>query len=150
MNRNQNISAEEQKRRKAKYANLLIILAIMIVVTVVTMIRSENAVSFDWTETEVQITDPGGTSFSVVYSDVTALELVEHPNYGTCIDGKQTFSWIYGTWKNEVWGTYTLCASAHTALCIVMQTQHGAVIISYESDEITAALFGSLKEFIST
>lgn len=149
MNHNQaNLPPEERQRRKAKYTNLLILLAIMIVVTVVTLVRGETAVSFDWSDTRVQITDPGGTSFTVVYADVTSLELVEHPDYGNCISGKKTASWIYGAWENDVWGTYTLCASAGTDLCIVMQTQQGAVVISYESDEITSALFDSMRELI--
>ena len=143
-----NISPEERHRRKTKYNSLLILLTIMIVVSITTMVRNETAVDFDWSETQVRITDPSNNAFTVIYAEITALDLVKHPNYGECLSGKKTSSWIYGTWKNDEWDTYTLCASAATSLCIVMQTQQETIVISYESDEITSALFHSLKELI--
>lgn len=139
------ITPEERKHRQAKYANLLIILAIMIAISTVSFFRSENAVNFDWTENQVQITDPSGAVFTVVYEDVTALELLDQPDYGTCVTGKETSSWIYGTWENSVWGTYRLCASTGSALSIVIYTAEERYVISYESDTITSALYDSIQ-----
>lgn len=142
------ISAEEKQRRKAKYTNMLILLAIMIAVTVVTMVRGEKAVGFDWSQTRVRITDPGGSTFTIRYADVTAMELTEHPHYGTCLDGGKSSSIHYGLWENETWGRYTLCASDQTTLCIVLRTAEEIYVLSYESDAITTALYESLTEFI--
>lgn len=141
--------AAELRRRKAKYTNLLIILAIMIVISVLSLIHSENTVVFDWSETQVQITDPDGISYTIVYSDVVSLELMERPNYGTCITGKETSSWLYGNWENDVWGSYTLCASTGSNLCIVACTADEIFVLSYESDNITSALYESLAEFVA-
>lgn len=138
----------ELRRRKTKYTNLLIILAIMIVISVFSLIHSENAVDFHWTEDLLQITDPNGNSYSIIYSDVVALELLERPNYGACVTGRETSSWLYGTWENDQWGSYTLCASSGTSMCIVIRTDEGIFVLSYESDEITSALYESLSEFV--
>ena len=140
------ISEAERQRRQRKYTNMLIILAIMIVVSLVSCLHQNHVVGFDWTENSMRVTDPGGASSTIVYEDITALELEERPNFGTCIDGGQTSSWLYGDWENEVWGQYTLCASTAPNLCIVIHTAGHVYVLSYESDEITSALYDSIHQ----
>lgn len=143
------ISEAERLRRRRKYSNMLVILSIMIVISIVSFVRGEKAVGFDWSEGSVQITDPGGTSYSIVYADITDIKLMEHPNFGTCISGGKTHSWLYGVWENETWGRYALCASTTPSLCIVMYTAEETYVISYESDDITSALFDSIFQLTS-
>lgn len=145
---NHNISGEERQRRQRKYTNMLIILAIMIVISMVSFAQGENAVGFDWTESSVQVTDPSGRSYTIAYADIIGLELIEHPNFGTCLNGGHTSSWLYGEWENETWGRYTLCASTNPSLCIVMYTAEKTYVLSYESDKITSALYGSIVQFL--
>ena len=147
---NSHLSPEERQQRKAKYRNLLILLAIMITVTVVSFLRSENAVGFQWTETQMQFTDPGGSSHTILYKDILSLELAEDPDYGSCISGRKTSAWRYGTWENQDWGRYTLCANTSTGICIVLQTQDGTFVLSYESDDITTALYDYFLSCIGT
>lgn len=142
------IPEEERQRRQRKYTNMLVILAIMIVISIVSFVRGENAVGFDWKESSVQITDPGGTSCTIHYADVTDIELMEHPNFGTCIRGGSTSFWHYGQWENETWGQYTLCASTEPTLCIVMHTADKTYVLCYESDKTTAALYDSLLQML--
>lgn len=143
-----NISEEERQRRQRKYTNMLVILVIMIVISIVSFLQGENAVGFDWTETRVQVTDPGGAVYAIAYEDITELELMEHPNYGNCITGGETVSWLYGSWENEIWGQYTLCSSTAPSLCIVMHTAEQVYVLSYESNDITSALYDSICQFL--
>ena len=138
--------SEERQRRQRKYSNMLVILAIMIVISIASFVRGENAVGFDWKEDSVQITDPGGTACTIRYADITDIELMKHPNFGTCISGGSTSFWHYGKWENETWGQYTLCASTEPSLCIVMHTAEETYVLSYESDKTTAALYDSLLQ----
>ena len=138
------ISEEERQKRQRKYTNMLIILAIMIAVSIISFMRDENAVGFDWTETQVTVTDPAENSFTVVYADLTSVTLETVSGYGICLDGGKAEGFYYGQWENPQWGRYTLCASTAPNLCIVMRTAETTYVLSYESDEITSALYESI------
>lgn len=138
------ISEAERQRRQRKYTNMLIILAIMIAVSVISFMQGENAVRFDWTETQVTVTDPAENTFTVVYADLTSVTLEAVSGYGTCLDGGKAEGFYYGQWENPQWGRYTLCASTAPKLCIVMRTGETTYVLSYESDKITSALYESI------
>ena len=142
------MTEETQHSRQRKYTNMLIILAVMIVVSVFSYLHGEAAVQLNWNETQVQITTPDDNSFTILYNDICRTELIDHPNYGTCIQGDKTASWLYGIWENSTWGTYTLCAADGVDLCIVLHTETQVYVLSYESDETTSALYNSILTLI--
>lgn len=148
MKMDKTIPAEEQARRTRKYTNMLVILAIMIVVSLVSCLHQNHVVGFDWTETQVTVTDPAENSFTVVYADLTSVTLETVSGYGTCLDGGKAEGFYYGQWENDQWGRYTLCASTQTDCCIVMRSAENTYVISYESDEITESLYESIRSFL--
>ena len=148
MKSDKNISAEELQRRKRKYTNMLVILFLMIAASLFSLFYAEQFVDFEWNQESVQVTDPDGNRFTIVYDAVTGLELTEHPDYGYCHSGGKRSGWIYGSWENDAWGRYTLCASSNTGLCIVLHAGGETFVLSYESDDVTAALFDSIHDLI--
>lgn len=148
MKTDKTISAEERTRRKRKYTNMLAILAIMIVVSLVAFFHENSVVGFDWTESQVTVTDPDGNSFTVVYADLTSVTLEEVSDYGACFDGGKGDGFYYGQWENPQWGSYTVCASTQADCCIVMRSPDNTFVISYESDEVTATLYESILTFL--
>lgn len=143
------VSAEEQQARKRKYTNLLILLTIMLAVSVFSFVRSENAVSFQWTEAQVTVTDPAGGSFTIRYDAVTEARLAEDADFGVCLDGGQKAGFHYGQWKSPLWGTYTRCTSELAGSCIVLKTDTEVFVLSYESDRTTADLYNSILTLLS-
>ena len=142
------ISSNQQNSKKQKYANMGIILVILILVSLISYTRGEGAVALDWTESQLQVTLPDREQFTVRYADVTEAELIPHPNYGACVRGGQTASWLYGIWENDTWGNYSLCAATGVELCIVLHTDPQVYVLSYESSETTSALFESILTLI--
>ena len=142
------VSAEEQQARKRKYTNLLILLTIMLAVSVFSFVRSENAVSFQWTEAQVTITDPAGGSFTIRYDAVTEARLAEDADFGVCLDGGKKAGFHYGQWKSPLWGTYTRCTSELADNCIVLKTAAEVFVLSYESDQTTADLYESILSLL--
>lgn len=145
-----NVPSEELQRRTRKYTNMLLIIVIMIGVSLFSLFHGENTVQFNWTEEHVQITAPDDTIFTIVYNEIIAAELITHPDYGYCHAGGKRSGWIYGSWENDVWGTYTLCAGTNTQQCIVLRTASETFVLSYESDDITAALYDSICDIIKS
>ena len=55
----------------------------------------------------------------------------------------------YGTFHNDVYGTYALCAVPSIRSAIEIRTKNGIILFNYESEKVTAALSTSLTEFVS-
>ncbi|MCD7812742.1 MAG: hypothetical protein LUH20_01585 [Lachnospiraceae bacterium] len=130
-----------------KYRSLLLPLLIIIIYTIYQFVGGGAAADFAWSETSVTVICPDETEFTIDYADVTSLELCTDANYGTCISGNDSGSAYYGTWENDLWGTYSLCVTQSIGNCIVMQTDDATFVINYESEEITSALFEEIQKY---
>lgn len=134
--------------RSGKYRRLLLLLAVLVAVSVFQFWRGERSVRFDWTDTGLTVFYADSQVFQLSFADVTDMQLVQSPDLGHCVDGRETTSWRCGTWENDAWGTYTLCASKACTDCIVLRTSSGIYVLSYESNDVTAALYESLQALL--
>lgn len=136
--------------RFSKYRRLLLLLAILIAVSVFQFWRGERSVRFDWTDVDLTVSCADTQVFRLPFADMIDMQLVQSPDLGHCLNGQETASWRCGTWENDAWGRYVLCASKACTDCIVLRTNSGIYALSYESDDVTAALYESLKALILT
>ena len=67
----------------------------------------------------------------------------------TKVSGVQNRRLYYGTFHNDVYGTYALCAVPSIPSAIEIRTKNGIILFNYESEKVTAALSTSLTEFVS-
>lgn len=138
-----------QQKRKTKYLRFAFLLIFLFFVSLFNWFRTEQAIVLDWSETQVVITDPGQTSQAFTFSTLLSVDLVDRPDFGTCISGGTSSGIRYGEWENDIWGTYHLCA-ADTQKVIVLRQEDLTYVFSYESDQTTAALYESFCDFLST
>lgn len=131
----------------AKYRSLLIPLLIIIIYTIYQFVGGGAAADFSWSETSVTVICPDETEFNMNYADVTSLELYTDVDYGICVSGNDSGSAYYGTWENDLWGTYSLCVTQSIGNCIVMQTDDATLVFNYESEEITSALLEEIQKY---
>lgn len=131
---------------RRKYTHLLFTLFLVIVVSLASWIGKESDVKLDWSDTGVLAADPDGNVYTVSYADVTSVQLMECGDFGRCISGQQTKTCICGTWKNELWGEYQICADPRVGLSIVFRTSENLFVLNYESNETTAALYDSILQ----
>ena len=139
---------QRAKEKRAKYLNLLIFAAILIVMSVLSTLFSKGF-EFHFEADSMSITDSEDNTCTVLYGDITSMEIVESPDWGTCVDGDSSRSYRWGTWENDAWGRYTMYTSTAADICILIRTDTQVIALSYESDDVTTGLMDSLNEAIA-
>lgn len=139
---------QKKREKRAKYLNLLIFAAILIVMSVLSSLFSKNF-EFQFTDESMTITDPDKSTCTVLYDDILSMEIVESPDWGTCVDGDSSRSCRWGIWENAAWGRYTMFTSTTADVCILIRTDTQVIALSYESDDVTIGLMDSLNEAIA-
>lgn len=135
--------AERQNRYWKK--NYLWTIAILAVVIVVGLFRESGFVVTPGDDALV-ITMPEGESIVVPYGDVESVAMEERPDYGECLQGSDSGKTLYGTWKNDLWGEYTLCVGEENEDCVVLAADGKTVVFSGNSDAETEQLYQYLLE----
>ena len=126
--------------------------ALILIMVFVAAIRMQIAASvgIDFNDTRIVITGPSGTEpFSIDYREIQSITLIDNYNSGTKVSGVQNRRLYYGTFHNDVYGTYALCAVPSIPSAIEIRTKNGIILFNYESEKVTAALSTSLTEFVS-
>ena len=109
-------------------------------------VRSTSCVA---QEGRLLVTGRSGYELPVIYEKVTIIEYREEIDFGTLIDGVDDGKEKSGRWKNDEFGQYLLCVNAKVNPCIVLHTEEQTIVINYESQQSTQALYDALVEQIN-
>lgn len=102
-------------------------------------------------ESCMTLTAPDGElSVTVAYQDINLVSEITELDAGTNLTGICTDQCWFGTWQNDMYGDYTLCASPLFAGYIVLDTKNGVIVCNYESADATAHLYTALLELLET
>lgn len=83
---------------------------------------------------------------NVPYGIVESIELVEMPELGEVVNGREDGICNTGVWSNEAWGEYTACLHLQTNTCIVIHLNDGRIFaFSHRSDAVTAEDFAAFQ-----
>ena len=93
---------------------------------------------------EIRLTMEDKSVHTIRISEIIDMELVENPDYGTCETGSDKRQSRSGTWQNECWGEYILCAYDSCNSCIVVQTGEGTVVFNLASDIDTEQMYQTI------
>ncbi|MCD7835009.1 MAG: hypothetical protein LUH00_13660 [Lachnospiraceae bacterium] len=145
--KNDSENNSSSSRRRAKYSSFLIPLLIIIFYTIYQFAGGGEETNFVWSDTSVTVICPDEEEFTVNYADVTSLDLISDADYGICISGKDSGSKYYGTWENDLWGTYSLCIFTSISNCIVIHANDSVLVFNYESASITESLFEEIQKY---
>lgn len=124
----------------------LMVLILVLVGGLVYSYFFSTGISFDFSEEQMTVTDPGGNANTVAYRDITDIQLIRDADFGTCVSGGDDKLFKYGVWENGAWGQYDLCVSVNSSYCIAICSDSGTLVISYEDSEITQALYEELRK----
>ena len=140
-------SVEEEAQREVHFwkKNFLITGAVLIVVLIYSFFRSPGMTLVPG-ETALQITDPEGKSISIVYDEITDLELVQAPEYGEPVSGEAGKKWLYGQWNSAQWGRYQLYVSSEQNSAVVITCGEDVYAVNYPTQQDTQSLFDFLQE----
>lgn len=133
--------------------NVLIIAIILVGVTAFSLFHGGEAMELGFEDDKMTITDPEGAPFVVTisYRDIRSVSErspADALELGACQEGLDTSRCRFGTWSNDAYGDYTLCASPRVSSYIVLETAPGVVVFNYESDDSTHHLYLALVDLL--
>lgn len=122
---------------------------IFLLVVVITAVRPSNKVRVAFSDTEIDIR---ATKFEMIvpYDLIDHIELVEKPDAGIKVNGRDDGILLTGTWNNDAWGEYEACIEQITDNCIVMHLTDGRTfVISRRDNEETANVFEEFQTYLN-
>ena len=91
--------------------------------------------------TELLLTMHDGETAAVAYGSITEAELLENPQYGTMVEGKDERTGKSGTWEHPEWGTCTLCVYASCDTAVRILTEERCYVVNLSSETETEQLY---------
>ena len=124
----------------SKQKNLTLIILILALVLFYVFSGGSVGISLDFGENELTLSALDH-DWLIPYDQIESLELTDLPELGTVINGSEKRTLCCGTWKNKVWGEYTLCTNPRIEVCIVIRMKAGDVyVMNYENSDSTKQL----------
>lgn len=97
-------------------------------------------------EGRLLVTGRSGYELPVIYEELEDIEYRDEMDYGTPTDGVEDGREKSGFWENDDLGRYLLCVNTKVKPCIVLRTKGQIMVINFESDKSTRALYDALLE----
>ena len=89
----------------------------------------------------------GDTSLFVWFDDMESVTMVDIPeDFGETVAGGNGHNTVYGTYKNEKYGTYNVYVYTKQTQCIEIVHKDGVVLINDSSAKKTTSLYNTLIE----
>jgi len=131
------------------FSNIILFVALIVVIAVLTMCESSTAIKLAYSD-ELMAISSKDYRINIQYTDVESLELVEAPDLGKVVDGKNRPELKSGVWENQVWGNYHLCFNPNATNCIVVHLKDGQTyVFNYNTNEATAETYQEFQIHIS-
>lgn len=135
---------------KNKVIRFLLLLLVLAAFTVLSRFLGGANITLDFDEDALTIGGPKKLSVIVEYDRIAGLELVELADTGTLVSGGENRSYSWGTWENDTWGRYTLCAAKKADTAILITTQDGeSLVFNYQDDDTTTSIFQMFTELLA-
>ena len=129
--------------------HILFAIGVVALMLVFATCQSNNTVKVYFEDTNVQVIS-SKYSLTIQYADIVSAELADLAEAGEEIrDSYDDEILRAGTWRNAVWGEYSICADLDTTNCIVLTIDGGRTLVfSRKNDETTAEIFQTLQTYL--
>ena len=128
--------------------DLVFISLIFVAVIVFSFVETQNKVKVSFGEESVDVTSAKYT-MNIPYELIKDVQLMDLPEAGKVISGRDDMTIRYGTWNNDHFGEYYICADLAAENCIVVQLKDGRFFLfSRLSTAETSALFETLQTYL--
>lgn len=125
-------------------------LCLFLVVIGFSMVESHFRIDVALNDTEI-VVNSNRYNMQVQYDLIASAELVEMPDRGERVDGKDETSIRYGIWTNDTWGEYVVIAIPNATNCIVMHLNDGRTFVfNARSNDYTAELYAQLQSHLAS
>ena len=146
-NKNEARSVREEMSREQTYwkRNFLWSVLLIVAVLVFSLFRG-SGLSVAPSASELMLTLHDGTAVVIPYEQITEAELLEQPEFGTMLEGKDDLRGKSGSWEHPEWGTYTLCVYRSSDKVVRLVAGERIYTVSLASAADTEQLYGIILE----
>ena len=117
-------------------------------VIAISILQPSNKIIAEFGEDSVDVKSSKYT-MNIPYEMVDHIELMDKPDMGTAVDGRDDMILMTGTWKNDTWGEYHMCAEIATDNCIAIYLNDGRIfVISRRDNKETARVFEEFQTYL--
>ncbi len=143
---------EENRIRRKYWREIFAALAVIILFTVLFVHGDEDAIEFQFEDTQMSIIGPDEAPEAVTldYSEILSVNMRDDLNPGSFKIGLDTDTCKFGTWQNEEMGSFTLCAFPNVSEYIVLETTNGTVVFNYQDNDSTEHLYTAFLELLES
>lgn len=146
---NQDVTKDILKdTRKRNRNSMLICVVILVLITVVPLFNDSTPYSFSATDEFFSMMPPNDldNAVRIYYDDIISVYVEDTIDFGAPVKGGESNGYTYGTYLNDRWGEYTLCANEEIDKVAVFETTKGFVITNIESGPTTEEFVRSINE----
>lgn len=130
--------------------NIIWLVVVLVAFTIFSTVRGGTSTHFDFGEDKLTVNAPENYTYVVNYDKIDSIEYVDQFDPGTVVSGNETRKYQWGTWKNELWGEYTLCVSKRIDNALLIYHSDGELLVlNYESNETTETLLELFNELLA-
>lgn len=139
-------TVQEEMARERKYWKQNQLWALVLAAVVLLNLLGGSGMSVATGPEALTLTMHDGTAQVVEYANIISAELLEHADYGTVTEGRETRTGRSGTWEHPEWGSYTLCAYASCDSVLHLTTKAGCYVVNLPSAEETRQVYQLIQE----
>ena len=128
--------------------HIVFILCLFAATITIQLIDSADDVQITIGESAVDIVSDK-YKMNIPYEMIETLELMDIVDGGTKISGSDNMVMRYGTWENDTWGTYCICADLDATSCIVAHLNDGQIFVfSQKNNEVTESVYNQILTYL--
>lgn len=140
---------EQRGKRNGQIFGLRSMIIFIFVIAVISLFRNrEETLTYSFSEEGFTVEAVSGYCVSVDWDSILSAEEREALELGTLVEGTDADTERSGSWENEEFGQYILCADAKVDSYVVLYTQTGVVAVNFEDEEATASLCQAIEEML--
>ena len=130
--------------------NIIFVLILLAAVTLFMMLRGDYSIELNLEDSILTVDGPEGFLFSADLAQLESISYSEEVEVGACISGGEKYGYRYGTWENNEFGQYQLCARTKSTGHIVLVTVNGEILaFNVEDNDTTQEFYRALKQLMS-
>jgi hypothetical protein len=136
--------------KKSQRINFIFIIIVLVIFTIYFRNTHTTAVTFDIGDTSITLEGPSGAPdpVTVPFSDILSISYLTEFDPGENVDGLSNSRCYFGTFQNDAYGTYTLCAYPKVKEYILMNTTDGVIVFNYDSTDSTGSFYTAFKDYL--
>lgn len=142
-------SQDDPKKRIRKYIAMV---GIAFVVVGILIIHANQTRGDDldlvYDGTMISLLGPQSQQVDLPLDDILAVDYTSRIEIGTMLNGMETDNCYWGTFQNDVWGTFRLFAEKKLTDYIVFETVDGKTLFNCNSQRETEALYDAIVQLL--